>query len=62
MAREVYELRVNYNSSVKRVNDLKDCLNINSLLTEINNLEEECNKDGFWNDNRRAKSILRCNN
>ena len=59
MAREVYELRVNYNSSVKRVNDLKDCLNINSLLTEINNLEEECNKDGFWNDNRRAKSILK---
>ena len=24
MAREVYELRVNYNSSIKRVNDLKE--------------------------------------
>ena len=41
MAREVYELRLNYNSSYKRVSDLKECLNINSLLSEIKELEEE---------------------
>ena len=59
MAREVYELRVNYNSSVKRVNDLKECLDINSLLLEIGKLEEESNSDGFWNDNKRAKQVLK---
>ena len=59
MAREVYELRVNYNDSYQRVNDLKDCLNIDSLLSEIKNLEEESNSDGFWNDNRRAKQVLK---
>ena len=59
MSREVYELRVNYNDSFKRVNDLKDCLNIDSLLNEIKVLEEECNKDGFWNDNKKAKQVLK---
>lgn len=59
MSREVYELRLNYNSSSKRVNDLKECLNIDSLLSEINSLEEECNQDGFWDDNVKAKQILK---
>ena len=59
MAREVYELRLNYNNSVKRVNDLKDCLNIDSLLCEINKLEEECNQEGFWDDNVKAKQVLK---
>ena len=56
--REVYELRVNYNDSFKRVNDLKECLNIDSLLTEIKEMEEESNRDDFWSDNKRAKQIL----
>ena len=59
MAREVYELRVNLNSSIKRVNDLKDCLNIDSLLAEIEKLEEESNSNDFWNDNKRAKHVLK---
>lgn len=59
MAREVYELRLNYNSSNKRVNDLKECLNINSLLSEINKLEEETNQEGFWNDNVKARQVLK---
>lgn len=57
--REVYELRVNYNDSFKRVNDLKECLNIDSLLSEIKDMEEESNKDDFWQDNKRAKQILK---
>ena len=59
MAREVYELRVNYNSSIKRVNDLKECLNIDSLLSEIKELEEKVNEEDFWNDNREAKKTLK---
>ena len=59
MAREVYELRVNCNSSIKRVSDLKDCLNINSLLSEIEKLEAESNKDDFWNDTKNAKQVLK---
>lgn len=59
MARELYELRINCNNSSKRVNDLKDCLNINSLLCEIESLEKECNEDGFWNDNKHAKQVLK---
>ena len=59
MAREVYELRVNYNSSFKRVNDLKECLNIDSLLNEIETLEAESNKDGFWDDNKKAQQVLK---
>lgn len=59
MARELYELRINCNNSSKRVNDLKDCLNINSLLCEIEKLEKECNEEGFWNDNKRAKQVLK---
>ena len=59
MAREVYELKQNCNSSFKRVNDLKECLDINSLLSEIKNLEEETNKDDFWNDNKNAKQVLK---
>ena len=59
MAREVYELRVNYNSSIKRVNDLKECLNIDSLLSEIKELEEKVDKEGFWDDNRAAKKVLK---
>ena len=59
MAREVYELRLNHNSSAKRVNDLKDCLDINSLLSEIEKLEEESNEENFWNDNKRAKQVLK---
>ena len=59
MAREVYELRVNCNNSIKRVSDLKDCLNINSLLSEIEKLEAESNKDDFWNDPKNAKQVLK---
>ena len=59
MAREVYELRVNYNDSFKRVNDLKECLNIDSLLSEIKEMEEESNKEDFWLDNKRAKQVLK---
>ena len=59
MAREVYELRVNCNNSIKRVSDLKDCLNINSLLSEIEKLENESNKDDFWNDTKNAKQVLK---
>ena len=59
MAREVYELRVNCNTSITRVNDLKECLNINSLLSEIEKLEEESNEDGFWDDNKKAKQVLK---
>ena len=59
MAREVYELRVNYNSSFKRVNDLKECLNIDSLLSEIKEMEEETNKEDFWLDNKKAKQVLK---
>lgn len=59
MAREVYELRVNYTDSFKRVNDLKECLNIDSLLNEIKDMEEESNKDDFWQDNKRAKQLLK---
>ena len=59
MSREVYELRLNYNDSSKRVNDLKECLNIDSLLNKINELEEESNRDDFWDDNRRAKQVLK---
>lgn len=59
MARELYELRINCNNSSKRVNDLKDCLNINSLLCEIEKLEKECNEEDFWNDNKRAKQVLK---
>ena len=59
MAREVYELRVNLNSYMKRVNDLKECLNIDSLLAEIKKLEEESNSNDFWDDNKRAKQVLK---
>ena len=59
MARELYELRLNYNSSAKRVNDLKECLNIDSLLCEIKEMEEKVNMDNFWEDNRKAKQILK---
>ena len=59
MSRDVYEIRVNYNDSFKRVNDLKDCLNIDSLLSEISKLEEESNKEDFWLDNRHAKQVLK---
>lgn len=59
MPRDVYEIRVNYNDSFKRVNDLKECLNIDSLLSEISKLEEESNADDFWNDNRHAKQVLK---
>lgn len=59
MSRDIYEIRVNYNDSFKRVNDLKECLNIDSLLSEINKLEEESNKEDFWLDNRHAKQVLK---
>lgn len=59
MSRDVYEIRVNYNDSFKRVNDLKECLNIDSLLSEISKLEEESNKEDFWLDNKHAKQVLK---
>lgn len=59
MPRDVYEIRVNYNDSFKRVNDLKECLNIDSLLREVSVLEEESNREDFWNDNRHAKQVLK---
>ena len=55
----MYELNLAYSDYSKRVNDLKECLNIEKLRLEIAKLEEETNKDGFWDDNRSASKILK---
>ena len=59
MFKDMYELNLLYNDFSKRVNDLKECLNIESLKKEINELEERTNASDFWDDNREASKILK---
>ena len=55
----MYEINLLYNDFSKRVNDLKECLNIESLKKEISELEERTNDSDFWDDNREASKILK---
>ena len=59
MFKDMYEINLLYNDFSKRVNDLKECLNIESLKKEISELEEKTNDSDFWDDNREASKILK---
>lgn len=59
MFKDKYELNLIYQDYSKRVNDLEECLNVDKLKEEIISLEEQTNKEDFWNDNRRASEILK---
>ena len=59
MYKDKYELNLIYQDYNKRVNDLRDCLDIESLKKEIALLEEKTNEDNFWDDNRSASQILK---
>ena len=59
MFKDMYEINLQYEDFLKRVNDLKECLNIESLKKEITLLEEKTNESNFWDDNRSASKILK---
>ena len=59
MFKDMYEINLLYNDFSKRVNDLKECLNIEELQKEILLLEEKTNASDFWDDNRAASKILK---
>lgn len=59
MFKDKYELNLIYEDYFKRVNDLKECLDIEQLSKEISALEEKVNSDNFWDDNREASKILK---
>ena len=59
MLKDRYELNVIYQNYSKRVNDLKDCLKVESLKKEIAELEEQVNDPTFWDDNREASKVLK---
>jgi len=59
MLRDKYELNLVLEDYLKRVNDLKECLNVDNLKKEIGLLEEKINEANFWDDNREASKILK---
>lgn len=59
MFKDMYEINLIYNDFSKRVNDLKECLNIENLKKEISALEEKTNASDFWDDNREASKVLK---
>ena len=59
MFKDKYELNLIYDDYYKRVNDLKECLNIEKLKLEIQELEDKTNEPTFWDDNKEASKILK---
>ena len=59
MFKDMYEINLLYDDFYKRVNDLKECLNIEVLNKEILALEEKINASDFWDDNREASKVLK---
>ena len=59
MFKDKYELNLIYDDYFKRTNDLKDCLNVEKLKSEIEMLENKINESDFWDDNREASKILK---
>lgn len=59
MFKDKYELNLIYDDFFKRVNDLKECLNVEELKKEIAILEDKSNASDFWDDNKEASKILK---
>ena len=45
------------NDLALKVKELKDSMNLDSLINEASKLEEETLKDGFWNDQENSSKV-----
>lgn len=59
MFKDKYELNIILQDFQKRTSDLKECLNIEKLTKEIEDLERKTNESNFWDDNKEASKILK---
>ena len=59
MLKDKYELNLIFEDFNRRTIDLRDCLNVESLRKDIENLEARTNEPDFWDDNREASKILK---
>ncbi len=59
---EKYEIVKHIENFNKRINDISDVLKIDSLKTEIKNLEEIMLKDGFWDNTKDATLTVQQSN
>lgn len=55
---EKYEINLNMNRFTQSINDLAQACNIEKLKEEVQNLDELINSSDFWNDTKKAQSII----
>ncbi|MBQ6560479.1 MAG: peptide chain release factor 2 [Erysipelotrichaceae bacterium] len=56
---EMYEMKQSLNTSLKKLKDLGDSLDLAQLEKKINELEEQQSAENFWNDQKKAQSIIK---
>ena len=59
MLKDKYELNLLFDDYSKRIKDLKECLVLDKLENEINELEKKTNESNFWDDNKEASKVLK---
>ena len=59
MLKDKYELNLMLEDYSKRINDLRECLNLPELKKNIESLEEKSNASDFWDDNKEASKVLK---
>ncbi|MBR2891295.1 MAG: peptide chain release factor 2 [Bacilli bacterium] len=55
---EKFEILKHHEDFKRRINELKQVLNIEKLIQEIQEFDSVMQQDGFWNDTRHAKSLI----
>lgn len=56
---ELFEIKTNLNNEQKKLDQLASSLNIEEIKSKISSLEERQNAEDFWNDAKKATSVIK---
>ncbi|MBR0417995.1 MAG: peptide chain release factor 2 [Erysipelotrichaceae bacterium] len=56
---ELYEMKQSLNTSLKKLKDLGDSLDLASIDEKINTLEAEQSQENFWSDQKNAQRVIK---
>ncbi|MBQ2510047.1 MAG: peptide chain release factor 2 [Erysipelotrichaceae bacterium] len=56
---EIYEMKQSLNTSLKKLKDLGDSLDLARIDKKISELEEEQSLESFWSDQKKAQNTIR---
>ncbi|MCR4855760.1 MAG: peptide chain release factor 2 [Erysipelotrichaceae bacterium] len=56
---EIYEMKQSLNTSLKKLKDLGDSLDLASIDKKLEELEELQNSETFWSDQKKAQNVIK---